>query len=130
MVATGRKLQRRRHALHQQVRDRLAELVGDAELELRGIGKIAHELHRHGIVETERLAQRLALRGGRLDPDHLVDRIADEAEHRERDEPDRDHDADGLKGAAKSESEHLFFHLLFLRRSTSLSARKGKVPEA
>ena len=34
--------------------------------------------------------------------DDLVDRIAGETEHRERDDPDRDHDADGLRtrGAA------------------------------
>ena len=108
-----REFQRRRHPLHQQVRDRLAELIGDAELELRGVAEIAGELHRHGIVEAERFADRGALGGRRIDRDDLVDRIAGEAEHRERDDPDRDHDADGLDSPAKSESEHVILSLLF-----------------
>jgi hypothetical protein len=56
------ELQRRRHPLLQQVRDRLAELVGDAEFELGRVGEISRELHRHGIVEAERLADLGALR--------------------------------------------------------------------
>ena len=45
--------------------------------------------------------------------------------------PDRDHDADGLESAAKRESEHAILSLLFLvRRRTSRSAWKRKVPEA
>ena len=39
--------------------------------------------------------------------------IAGEAEHRKRDDPDRDHDADGLDRPAKSESEHVILSLLF-----------------
>ncbi len=94
-----------------QVRDRLAELVGDAELELRRVAEIARELHQHGIVKPERFADRGALGGRRIQRDDLVDRIAGEAEHRKRDDPDRDHDADGLDGAAKSESEHVILSL-------------------
>jgi hypothetical protein len=38
--------------------------------------------------------------------DHLADRIAGETEHRKRDDPDGDHDTNGLKRAAQCESEH------------------------
>ena len=79
-----------------QVRDRLAELVGDPELELQRVAEISGELHRHGIVEAERFADLGALGGRGVDGDDLVDRIAGEPEHRKRDDPDRDHDADGL----------------------------------
>ena len=126
----GGEFQRRRHPLHQQVRDRLAELIGDAELELRGIDEIAGELHRHRIVEPERLADRGALGGRRIERDDLVDRIAGEAEHRERDDPDRDHDADGLDRPAKSESEHVILSLSLLDAADVAVARKRKVPEA
>ena len=127
-----RKLQRRRHPLHQEVRDRLAELIGDAELELHGVGEVTHELHRNGIVEAERLAHRFAFGGGRIDADDLVDRIAREAEHRKRDDPDRAHDADGLKGAAKSESKHLILSLLFLgrRRHCQPEKERSRKPDA
>jgi hypothetical protein len=60
------EFQRRRHSLHQQVRNRLAKLIGHPELELRGIGEVAGELHRHGIVEAERFAHRLAFSGRRI----------------------------------------------------------------
>ncbi|MGY4369155.1 hypothetical protein ACVW1A_005220 [Bradyrhizobium sp. LB1.3] len=88
--------------------DRLAELIGDAEFELRGIGEIAHELHRHGIIEAERFAHGCAFGRRRIERDDLVDGVAGEAEHRERDDADGEHDADRLNGPAKSESEHAF----------------------
>jgi len=108
----GGEFQRRRHPFHQQIRDRLAKLIGDAEFELRGVGEIAGELQRHRIVEPERLAHGFAFGGRRIQRDDLVDRIARETEHRERDDPDRDHDANRLDGAAKSESEHVVLSLL------------------
>ena len=112
-MAQVAKFQRRRQPLHQQVRDRLAELVGDAELELQRVAEISRELQRHGIVETERLADLGTLGGGRIERHDLVDRIAGEAEHRKRDDPDRNHDTNGLDRPAKSESEHVILSLLF-----------------
>ena len=47
------------------------------------------------------------LRGG-LDSDHLVHRIADIAEHHERDQPDRDQDADRGNEAAQDEGDQSF----------------------
>ena len=46
-----------------RLRDGLAELIGDAELELHGIAEIARELHHHKIVEAKRLADRGAFGG-------------------------------------------------------------------
>ncbi|WP_247468476.1 hypothetical protein, partial [Bradyrhizobium sp. 137] len=51
-------------------------------------------------------------------------------EHREGDDADGEHDADGLNGAAKSESEHAFHCPWVCVWPTPLSAGKGKVPEA
>ena len=42
----GGEFQRRRHPFFQEVGDRQAELIGDAELELRGIGEIAERTAR------------------------------------------------------------------------------------
>ncbi len=107
----NREFQRRRHPFLQEVRDRLAELVGDAEFELHRVAEIARELHRHGIVEAERFPDRRALGGRGVDRDHLVDRIAGEAEHRKRDDADGDHDAYRLHRPAQSESEHVVLSL-------------------
>ena len=41
----GREFQRRRHPFLQEVGNRQTELIGDAELELRGVDEIARELH-------------------------------------------------------------------------------------
>ena len=71
-----------------RVRDGLPELIGDAEIALRGLHEIARELHGHGIVETEGAAHLLALGSRRIDGDDLVHRIAGEAEHRKGDDPD------------------------------------------
>ena len=93
----GREFQRGRHPLLQQGRDRLAKLVGDAEFELRGVDEIVRELHQDGIVKAERIADLGAFGRRGIDRDDLVDRVARETEHRERDDADRDHDANGLK---------------------------------
>ena len=46
--------------------------------------EIARELHGDRIVEAEGAAHLLALGGGRVEGDDLVDRIAGEAEHARR----------------------------------------------
>ncbi len=107
-----RKLQRRGQALLQEVRHRLAKLIGDAELELRRVGEIVHELKRDRVVKAERVADRGALGGRGVDGNQLVDGVAGEAEHRKRDDADGNHDAYGLDRPAKSESEHVILSLL------------------
>ncbi len=97
---------RRGKAVGDQVDHRRLELVGVAEVEPRRIADEARELDDDRIVQAELLAQRGALLGGRLDADHLVDRIADEAEQRERDQRHREHHHDGLQQAANDEGEH------------------------
>ncbi len=76
-------------------------------MKLRGVADEARELHDDRIVEAKLLAQLRAFRGGRLDADHHVDRIADEAEQRERDQRHREHHHDGLQQAANDEGEHV-----------------------
>ncbi len=100
------ELEGRRHALGQKIRDRLAELVGDAEIALRGLHEIARELHGDRVVETERAAHLLALGRGRVDGNDLVHRIAGKAEHRKGDQPDGQENADGLERATDDEGEH------------------------
>ena len=107
-----RKLQRGRHPFLQEFGHRFAKLVGDAELEAHGIAEIARELQRHRIVKAERLADRGAFGGRGVQRDDLVDRVAGVAEHRKRDDPHRNHDADGLHRPAKRESEHEVLSLL------------------
>ncbi len=105
----GGELQRRRHPLDQEVRDRLAELIGHAELELHCVADITQELHDHGVVEAQRLADLRALRGGGVQRHHLAHRIAGKAEHRERNDADGEQHPHGLQCAAKRECEHLVF---------------------
>ena len=93
-------------ALGEERRDRLAELVGDAEIARHGPAEIAHDLHGHRIVEAERGAHLHALLVGRVDRDDLVHRIADEPEHREGDDADGEEDADGLEDAPDQEGDH------------------------
>ena len=107
--------------LLQEARDRLAELIGDAEIELRGVDEVAQRTgpgsDRSG-PSCWRISARSAA-GVSID-DHLVDGIADETEHRERDDSDGDHDADRLDRTAKSESEHVILSALFDTRGASL----------
>ena len=102
-----RKLHGGGKAVGDQVDHRRLELVGIAEIEPRRVADEARELDRNRIVEAEILTQLGALLGGRLDPDHHVDGIADEAEQRERDQRHREHHHDGLQQAANDEGEHL-----------------------
>ena len=101
-----REFERRGHARADQIDDRLLELIGDAEIEARRIGEKAQRLDDHGLVETELMAQLLALDHRGLDSDHLVHGIADISEHREGDQPDRDQDADRREEAAEDEGDH------------------------
>src|SRR6185312_1557348 len=88
------------------LRDRPLELVGDAEVEMRRPADEAQALDDDRIVEAELLAQFGALRRRRVLPDHLVDRVADEAEQRKRDQRHHDDDADRLDEAPDGEREH------------------------
>ena len=47
-----------------------------------------------------------AVLGRRVLAEHEQHRVADEAEQRKGDQPDREHDEDGLGQAAKDEGEH------------------------
>jgi hypothetical protein len=76
IVGADGEFERRRHAFGEQRRDRLTELVGDAELALHGADEIAPELDRHGSSRPERAAHLLALGRGRVDRHDLVHRIA------------------------------------------------------
>ena len=100
------KLQRRRQPVGDQVDHRRLELIRVAEFQPRGVPHKARELRIYRIVEAEVLPQLGALLRGGLDPDHHVDRIADEAEQRERDQRDREHHHDRLQQAADDEGEH------------------------
>jgi hypothetical protein len=55
---------------------------------------------------AELMAELLALLDRGLDSHHLAHRIADIAEHREGDQPDRDQDADRRQEAAQDEGDH------------------------
>src|SRR5215475_16212331 len=79
---------------------------------MSGLDEIVRELHQHRIVETEGVADRCAFSSRRIDRDHLADRITGEAEHRKSDDPDDEHDADGLYCPTKNEREHLVLSLL------------------
>jgi hypothetical protein len=100
------ELQRRRGALAEQRDHRQAKLVGDAEFEPRGVIDVARELDDHRLVEAERLAQLRDLLLRRVDANHLVHRIADEAEHGEGDERDREHHDQRLEQPAQDKCEH------------------------
>ena len=100
------ELQRRRHALGEQGRDGLAELVGGAELEAGRGEEIAPELHGNGLVEPELSPEGQPLGRRGIGADHLVHRVAGEAEHGEGDDADGEEDADRLERAADHEGEH------------------------
>ena len=105
-VAQKGQLQRRRDALRQKVRDRLSDLVRDAELEPRRLAGVAAELHENRIVQAERTPDRCALGRRGVDADHLVDRVARKPDHRECDQPDGQKNAHGLERARDDEGEH------------------------
>ena len=94
------------HARADEIRDRLLELVGDAEIEPRRIGEKADGLNDRRLIEAELMAQLRTFLNRSLDPDHLVHRIADIAEHRERDQTDCDQNADRRREAPENEGDH------------------------
>src|SRR5215471_20770766 len=102
----GCELDRSRESLADQVDDRPFELIGYAEVEMQRVPDEAHELHQHGIVQAERLAQLLTLLEAGLESNHLVDRVADEAEQRKRDQGHDQHDQHGFERPADHEGEH------------------------
>jgi hypothetical protein len=75
----------RRQALEDELRHRLLQPVGNAELAPERVRDKAEELHVEGIVESEPLSQRLVVGHRRFLPEHRGDRIADEAENQECD---------------------------------------------
>ena len=103
-----RELEGCRHARADEVGDRLLELVAHAEIEPGRVHEKSRGLDDRGLIEAELMAQLSPLLGGGLDSDHLVHRIADIAEHRKRDQPDRDQDADRGHEAAQDEGDQSF----------------------
>jgi hypothetical protein len=99
---------RRAHTRADEIGDRLLELVAHAEIEPRGVHEKARGLNDRRLIETELMAQLSALVCRGLNSDHLVYRIADIAEHREGDQPDRDQDADRRQYTAQEESDQSF----------------------
>ena len=89
-----------------QPADRHAEPIRHAEIAASAFAQEAHELQDTRIVEAERAAHRLAIGHARGLPDHVVDRIADVAEHREADERRREDDEDRLRQALDEERSH------------------------
>src|SRR5699024_7050141 len=82
------------------------QAVGNAEVALGGIADEACELHREGVVQPELLTQFFTLLLGRLLPDHVVDRIADEIEQAEGHQRDDEHHDDGLENPPNDEGQH------------------------
>ena len=103
-----RELEGSGHARADEIGDRLLELVAHTEIEPRRVDEKARGLDDRRLIEAELMAQLLALLGGSFDSDHLVHRIADIAEHREGDQPDRDQDADRRQQATQEESDQSF----------------------
>ena len=101
-----RELERSGHARADEIRDRLLELVRDPEIEPRRMHEKTRGLDDRGLVEAKLMAELRAVLNRGLDPDHLVHGIADIAEHREGDQPDRDQDADRSHEAAQYEGDH------------------------
>ena len=74
------KLDRGGKTLANERDHRLLELIGNAEIEMQRVPHEASELNDDGVVEPQGFAQLGAFRGGSFQPDHLIDRIAHEAE--------------------------------------------------
>ena len=85
----------------------LLHLVGNAEIEPRGLGDEATELDCNRIVEAEFLAQPQPILQRRVLADHLVDGVADEAKQHEGQKRHRQHDDERLEQPADCEREHL-----------------------
>ncbi|MCY1381036.1 hypothetical protein D9M69_689070 [compost metagenome] len=66
-----------------------------------------HELHAHGRIQPQALAQFVALRLRRLLVEHHVDGVADEPENRERQQRHRQHDASRVEDPSNYERQHV-----------------------
>ncbi len=114
-----------RQALGEQLVDGLADAVGEPELALQRVARVADELNGDRIVESEPLSQLLALLGGAFRPEHVVDRIADELEQGEADDADDHHDDDRLEESLDDECEHSGSALAAAETTVARSARPG-----
>ena len=101
------KFERRGRAFSKQLRHGLAELIGLAEIAMQRIADIASKLDVDGLIEAEVFTDLFNLFGGRIEADDLVHRIANEAEHRKRDDRDRQKNGDRLSQSSENECEHV-----------------------
>jgi hypothetical protein len=100
------ELHRRRKTLADERDHGLLELIGNAEIEMERVPDEARELNDDRIVEPQGFTQLRALGDTGVEPHHLVDRIADEAEQGERDERHHQHDQHGLQRTADEKRKH------------------------
>jgi len=66
----------------------------------------AGELHDKAVVEPQLLAQPVAVGEAGVLPHHVIDRIADKVEQRERDQRHRQHDQRRLEQPLNDERDH------------------------
>ena len=109
------QLQRNGQASHQEINDRLSPPIRHTELAVRRVDDETAVLDRQRLIETKRFPDRRSALRGVVFGDHHVDRIADEAEQRERDQRHREHHHDGLQQAADNEGEHSLLVLAAIR---------------
>ena len=102
----GRQFQRGRSALGQNLGHGPRLPVAHPEIAFGGIGEKLSVLHDERLIEPELTAQPLDIRIGALLPQHVVDRVADEAEHPEGHQPDDEKDNNGLENTLDGEGEH------------------------
>ena len=89
------------HTLAQQILHRPPLAIGHAEFAARHITHEIGELDRDRVVEAEPLGKLGAFLQGGFLPDHVGDRIADKAEHREREQRHDQHHQDRLGEATQ-----------------------------
>ena len=89
-----------------QIGDRATLPVRHAEVAVRYAEHEAPELDRHRIVEAEPLGELAAFGDGCFLAHHAGDRVADEPEHRKRNERHCQHHHDGLGEAAQEICDH------------------------
>jgi len=86
--------------------DRPALAVADTEFALHRALEKFPILHGEGLIQPELPAQALYVGLGAFLAEHVVDRVADETEHRERDQADDQQDDDRLKDPTDDVGEH------------------------
>ena len=113
----------------EEIDDRLFELIGDAEIEMQGAPQEVHELYRQGIIEAEHDPQARPVCHAGILADHLIDRVADEAEHDEGNKRDYDEDEQGLaEDAAKRRPAWATAAILTSRPRDRRAGRSPVVP--